>query len=31
MQIDLQSIMSPIVLLRWLQEVIRFKGDVDKN
>lgn len=31
MQIDLQLIMSPIVLLRWLQEVIRFKGDVDKN
>lgn len=31
MQIDLKSIMSPIVLLRWLQEVIRFKVDVDKN
>ena len=31
MQIDLKSIMSPIVLLRWLQDVIRFKVDVDKN
>ena len=31
MQIDLKSIISPIVLLRWLQEVVRFNVDVDKN
>lgn len=31
MQIDLKYIISPIVLLRWLQEVVRFNVDVDKN
>ena len=31
MQIDLKSIISRIVLLRWLQEVVRFNVDVDKN